>query len=62
MISQEQADYLLMLPKYIIEGENILNIKDYSPTFPIEDKIYIISKDDDAYSFLLRYNKAKRIR
>lgn len=51
MFTQEQADYLLNLPKYLIEGEVVLKSKDYSPTFPINDRIYIISEEDDAYSF-----------
>lgn len=60
MISQDQADYLLSLPKYIIEGENILVLKDYSPTFPINDRIYIISKDDDAYSFFIELQQSRK--
>lgn len=60
MITQEQADYLLDLPKNIIEGENVLESKDYSPTFPINDRIYLISKDDDAYSFFIEIQQSRK--
>ena len=60
MITQEQANYLLSLPKYIIEGEEILEFKDYSPKFPIADRIYIISKDDDAYSFFVEIQQSRK--
>jgi len=60
MITQEQAEYLLKLPKYIIEGENILELKDYSPSFPIEERIYLISKDDDAYSFFIEIQQSRK--
>lgn len=60
MITQEQADYLIDLPKYIIEGEDILDLKDYSPTFPVNDRIYIISKDDDTYSFFIEIQQSRK--
>jgi len=60
MITQEQADYLLNLPKQIIEGEDVLEIKDYSPTFPVQDRIYMISKDDDEFNFFLEIQQSSK--
>lgn len=60
MISQEQADYLLNLPKCLIEGEVVLKSKDYFPTFPINDRIYIISEVDDAYSFFIEIQQCRK--
>lgn len=60
MITQEQADYLLTLPKHIIEGEAVLERKKYSPSFPIDDRIYMVSKDDDEFSFFLEITQSSK--
>ncbi len=53
MITQEQAEYLISLPKHIIEEENVLEIKNYSPAFPVNDIIYMASKEDNDFNFFL---------
>lgn len=60
MITQEQADYLLTLSKHIIEGEEVLERKKYTPSFPINDRIYMISKEDDEFSFFLEINQSSK--
>jgi hypothetical protein len=65
MITKEQADYLINLPKYIIEqvpkGENVyLESKNYVPTLPIDDRIYLASKVDDEFTFFLDINQSSK--
>lgn len=60
MITQEQADYLLTLPKHIIEGEEVLERKKYSPSFPIDDRIYMVSKGVDEFSFFLEITQSSK--
>jgi len=58
MITKVQADYLLDLPKYVIEheakGENtFLERKSYVPSIPINDRLYLASKIDDEFTFFI---------
>lgn len=53
MITQEQADYLLDLSKHIVEQDKYLDKKNYAPHLPIDDRIYMASKEDDEFSFFL---------
>ncbi len=60
MITQKQAEYLLELPKQIIEGDIILERKMYAPSRPINDRLYMVSKDDDEFSFFLEIHQSPR--
>jgi hypothetical protein len=65
MITKEQADYLINLPKYIIEqipkGQNIyLERKNYVPSIPIDDRIYLASKVDDEFTFFLEIYQSNK--
>ncbi len=60
MITQQQADYLLALPKHIIEGDTVLERKMYAPFRPINDRLFMVSKDDDEFSFFLEINQSPR--
>ena len=60
MITQQQADYLLALSKHIIEGDAVLERKMYSPSFPIDDRIYMVSKADDEFSFFLEITQSSK--
>ena len=51
MITKQQADYLLNLPKHIIEDDTVLERKVYTLNIPISDRIYLVSKEDDEFSF-----------
>ncbi len=53
MITKQQADYLLDLPKHIIEQDKFLDKKNYAPLLPIDDRIYMASKDDNDFTFFL---------
>ncbi|TAN43087.1 MAG: hypothetical protein EPN22_10995 [Nitrospirae bacterium] len=60
MITQQQADYLLSLPKHIIEGADVLERKLYKPTFPVDDRVFMISKDDDEFSFFMEITQSSK--
>ncbi|MCR4291576.1 MAG: hypothetical protein NUV76_01720 [Candidatus Kuenenia sp.] len=60
MITQQQADYLLGLPKHIAEGDEVLERKMYTFSFPIDDKIYMVSKADDEFSFFLEITQSSK--
>lgn len=60
MITQQQADYLLALPKHIIEGEDILERKVYKPIFPVDDKVFMISKEDNEFSFFMDITQSSK--
>ena len=51
MITSEQAKYLIELPKLIIEGEKILGEKTFSPPDPLQDRLYMVSEEDNDFSF-----------
>lgn len=53
MITAQQAQDLLDLPKHIVEDDNYLDRKSYVPTFPIDDRIYLASKSDNEFTFFL---------
>lgn len=60
MITQQQADYLLGLPKHIVEGGEVLERKMYTFSFPIDDKIYMASKADDEFTFFLEITQSPK--
>ncbi len=60
MITQQQADYLLGLPKHIAEGDEVLERKMYTFSFPIDDKIYMVSKSDDEFTFFLEITQSSK--
>ncbi|MBM4054348.1 MAG: hypothetical protein FJ264_06705 [Planctomycetes bacterium] len=60
MITQQQADYLLALPKHIIEGDSVLERKMYAPSFPVDDRLYMVSKEDDEFSFFLEITQSPK--
>jgi hypothetical protein len=58
MITKQQADYLIGLPKHVIEqvtrGEQtFLDQKRYTPSLPINDRIFMASKIDDEFTFFV---------
>jgi len=53
MYTQEEVEYLIKLPKKIIENGEILEIKNYSFQSPIVDRIDIVTSVDDNYSFFI---------
>jgi hypothetical protein len=66
MITKQQADYLLDLPKHIVEKvskneTNLLDRKNYSPVLPINDRIYLASKVDDDFTFFLEIYQSSKM-
>lgn len=65
MITKVQADYLLGLPKHIIEQTSrgvhtFLDQKTYIPTLPINDRIYLASKADDEFTFFMEIDQSPK--
>jgi hypothetical protein len=65
MITKVQADYLLSLPKHVIEqvarGENrYLDSKRYTPKVPIDDRIYLASRAEDEYTFFIEITQSSK--
>lgn len=60
MLTQEQADYLIQLPKHIIEDNQVLERKTYAPYFPIDDRIYLVSKEDNEFTFFLEVWQSRK--
>ncbi|MFN8306988.1 MAG: hypothetical protein U0T79_09455 [Ferruginibacter sp.] len=53
MITSQQAQYLLDLPKHIIEDDSYIDRKSLSPNLPIDERIYMASKSDTDFTFFL---------
>ncbi len=53
MITKQQVNYLPDLSKHIIEQDSFLEKKIYTPSLPIDDRIYMVSKSDDDFTFFL---------
>lgn len=60
MITQQQANDLLALPKHIVEGDAALERKRYFLSFPFNDRIYMVSKVDDEFSFFLEITQSSK--
>lgn len=63
-ISNEQADYLLKLPKKIVENEQLLDAITINQEFPINKRYELVSEKDDEFTFLfvIQQNKKNSIR
>jgi hypothetical protein len=60
-ISNEQADYLLHLPKKILKGDELLPQWTISQTYHFQERFELISEIDDEFSFLWEiHQSAKR--
>ena len=56
MITYEQAQYLLQLPKYILENDMCVNTKVFSQV-PVNERIYMVPESaDEDYLFFLDIN------
>jgi len=51
-ITNEQANYLLNLPKKIFKGDELLSNITINQEFPFQERFELLSKDDDEFSFL----------
>lgn len=53
MITSELADHLIQLPKKIVEDETVLNQKEINPSDPFQERYYMLSEDEEEFSFFL---------
>lgn len=60
MLSQEQAEYLIKLPKLILENDDLVERKEYNYSLPLNDRIYLGSKDDKDFSFFLDITQSSK--
>jgi hypothetical protein len=59
-ISNEQAEYLLKLPKKIVEKEVLLDNLTINQGFPINLRYELVSEQDDEFTFLLEIQHSKK--
>lgn len=52
LLTNEQADYLLKLPKKILSGKEVVNEYRFDQPFPFQRRIELISPVDDEFTFL----------
>lgn len=62
MITQEIANYLLNLPKHVIDGENVLDRFTFKADVPINDRIHLISKEDRDVMFFIEITQSNKLR
>jgi hypothetical protein len=63
-ITNEQADYLLKLPKKIIKDDKPVDKLELEQTYPFNARFELVSKEDDEFTFLwvIRQSKKSSIR
>jgi hypothetical protein len=59
-ISNAQAEYLLKLPKKIVEKENLLDNITINQVFPLNLRYELVSEQDDEFTFLLEIQQSKK--
>ncbi len=59
-ISNEQAEYLLKLPKKVVGHEGLLESLTINQQFPINQRFEIISAEDDEFTFLWEIKQSQK--
>jgi len=59
-ITNEQAEYLLKLPKKVIENETLMDVLIVTQEFPFNARFELISQKDAEFSFLLEIQQSKK--
>ena len=59
-ISNEQAEYLLQLPKKIVENDNLLDNIIINQEFPFIKRFELVSEKDDEFTFLWEFQQSKK--
>ncbi|MDR0863314.1 MAG: hypothetical protein LBO74_00075 [Candidatus Symbiothrix sp.] len=59
-MTNEQSQYLLSLPKKIIENNNLLNTITINQEFPFDKRFELISENDDEFTFLWEIQQSKK--
>lgn len=60
MLSTEQAQYLLQLPKLVELDGQLQTILSYSQPFPFQERYTLISPDDVDFTFLYEINQSQK--
>lgn len=59
-ISNEQAEYMLKLPKKIVENDQLLDFLIIDQAFPFSKRFELVSEKDDEFTFLLEIQQSKK--
>ena len=59
-ITNEQAEYLLRLPKKIVEGNQLLDRITINQEFPLNKRFELLSEKDDDFTFLFQIIQSKK--
>ncbi|GHT38746.1 hypothetical protein AGMMS49965_03020 [Bacteroidia bacterium] len=59
-MTNEQSQYLLSLPKRIVENNNLLNTITINQEFPFNKRFELISEKDDEFTFLWEIQQSKK--
>lgn len=61
-VTNEQAEYLLKLPKKVVENGTLLDKLTIDQKFPFSARFELISEKDDEFTFLLEIQQSKKNR
>jgi hypothetical protein len=59
-ITNEQAEYLLTLPKKVVENNTLLDELTIEQQYPFHDRFELVSERDDDFSFLWEIKQSKK--
>ena len=59
-LSNEQADYLIQLPKKIVEKDVLLDKLTINQEFPLNLRYELVSEKDDEFTFLFQIEQSKK--
>ena len=60
IITNEQAEYLLQLPKKIVENENLMDAITIKQDFPFSKRYELISEKDKEFTFLWEFKQSAK--
>ncbi len=59
-ITNEQAEYLLKLPKKVVRNEELLDKLVINQKFPLSERFELVSEKDDEFTFLWEIQQSKK--
>jgi hypothetical protein len=60
-ITNEQAEYLIKIPKKIVQNDILLDKLTIEQNFPFNARFELVSEKDDEFSFLWDIQQSKKI-
>jgi len=60
ILTNEQADYLLNLPKKIVENNILLDVITINQQFPFNRRFELVAESDDEFTFLWEIQQSKK--